>query len=82
MHLLLEIACTFPLALLVRADDQSAAEALIDKAVQAMGGETKLAKLRAATWKAKGTFHSGAKQLRWPTRIQPSCQTGSVSSWI
>ena len=41
----------------VRADDQAEMKALVTKAVQAMGGQAKLAKLRAATWKGKGTLH-------------------------
>jgi outer membrane lipoprotein-sorting protein len=39
-----------------RADD-AAARATVDKAVQALGGEAKLAKFKAATGKLKGTFH-------------------------
>ena len=36
-----------------RADD---AQAIIDKAVKALGGEEKLSKVKAATWKGKGTI--------------------------
>jgi hypothetical protein len=41
---------------LARADEQ-AARALVDRAVQAQGGEAKLAKLPASMAKLKGTFH-------------------------
>jgi hypothetical protein len=47
----------------VRADDQSA-KAILDKAIQALGGEQKLAKAaEAATWKAKGTVSFGDNRL-------------------
>jgi hypothetical protein len=49
----LVLAATVP----ARADDGAAARALVDKAVQAQGGETKLAKFPAAVVKLKGTFH-------------------------
>lgn len=39
-----------------RADDQ-AVRSIIDKAIKAQGGEEKLAKGKAVTWKGKGTFH-------------------------
>lgn len=40
----------------VQADDQAEALKIIDKALQASGGD-KAAKMKAATWKMKGTFH-------------------------
>lgn len=40
----------------VQADD-AAARALVDKGIQALGGEAKLAKFPAVTAKLKGTFH-------------------------
>lgn len=39
-----------------RADEKDAL-AIIDKAVKALGGEEKLAKIKAATWKTKGKLH-------------------------
>ena len=39
-----------------RADEQAEARAIIDKAIQAMGGEAKLAEFKAVTWKSKGTL--------------------------
>ncbi len=41
----------------VRADDQ--ANAVIDKAIEAHGGEATLAKLKAETWKTKGAMAGG-----------------------
>jgi hypothetical protein len=40
---------------LVRADDQADAKPVLDKAIKALGGEDKLAKLTAGTWKGKIT---------------------------
>src|SRR4051812_5104351 len=39
-----------------RADERSDALAVIDKAVKAAGGEERLAKVKAATWKGKGKY--------------------------
>ncbi len=41
----------------LRADDPDAAKAIVDQAIKASGSEGKLAKLRAATIKLKGTVH-------------------------
>jgi hypothetical protein len=41
----------------VRADDQGETRALVDKAIKALGGKDKLARFKAATWKAKGTLY-------------------------
>src|SRR5437899_309210 len=40
----------------LRADDPNGPRAVVDKAIQATGGEAKLSKLKAATWKGKGTI--------------------------
>ena len=40
----------------VRAADAKDANAILDKAVQALGGAEKLGKLKAASWTAKGTI--------------------------
>jgi outer membrane lipoprotein-sorting protein len=40
----------------VRGDDKTEAAAILDKGIQALGGEARLAKFKAATWKAKGKF--------------------------
>jgi outer membrane lipoprotein-sorting protein len=42
---------------LLRADDDAAAKAIIDKAVKAHGGQDNLAKIKAATWTDKGKFY-------------------------
>jgi len=39
--------------------DEKGAGAILDKAIQALGGEEKLSKLRAFTWKTKGTVTFG-----------------------
>jgi outer membrane lipoprotein-sorting protein len=41
----------------VRADDKAETRAIIDKAIKAMGGKEKLAKEKAATFKAKGKYY-------------------------
>jgi hypothetical protein len=40
-----------------RADDPAEARAVLDKAIKALGGEAKLGKIKAATWKGKGKFY-------------------------
>jgi hypothetical protein len=40
-----------------RAQDKDGAAAVIDKAIKAVGGEAKIAKYKAQTFKAKGTFY-------------------------
>jgi hypothetical protein len=57
------LAGTWPAA----ADDQAEAKALIDKAVKAAGGADKVGKLTAATWKGKGGFTDGNKQIDFTT---------------
>jgi hypothetical protein len=62
----------------VRADDQAELKALVDKAIKVTGGEEKLAKYKAATWKAKGTFHgmgmaipfTGDWAVQWPDQFR------------
>src|SRR6266849_10600758 len=39
-----------------RAADPKNANAILDKAIKALGGEAKLSKIKAASWKAKGTI--------------------------
>ena len=43
----------------VRAADDKEAKAILDKAIKALGGEEKLSKIKAVTWKAKGTLNFG-----------------------
>lgn len=62
----------------VAADAQSDARAIIDKAIQAQGGEAKLAKFKAQTWKEKGTYYgqgnglpyTGSYALQWPNQFR------------
>jgi len=63
---------------LVRAEDQAKARAIIDKALQAAGGEEKLAKFKAQTFDEKGTYYgsgngqpyTGTYSLQWPDRYR------------
>jgi len=58
--LLLSIASLFSAAgRAARADDRTDMIALIDKAVQALGGEAKVARLQTVGWKSKWTFKGG-----------------------
>jgi outer membrane lipoprotein-sorting protein len=47
----------------VRAEEKDEAKAVVDKALKAMGGEAKVAKLKAGTWKAKMTASDGGKDI-------------------
>jgi hypothetical protein len=40
-----------------RAEGDKDTKAVLDKAIKALGGEEKLSKVKAATWKGKGTIH-------------------------
>jgi hypothetical protein len=56
---------------LVRGDDQ-AAQAILDKAIKAMGGEEQLSKVRAAAWKANGkiTINGNESEFKSGATIQ------------
>lgn len=41
--------------------DHKSAQTVVEKAIKALGGAEMQAKLRATTWKEKGTFHQGGK---------------------
>lgn len=45
------------------ADDQAEINALIDKAVKAMGGQEKMAKLKASSWKGKANLQEGGQAI-------------------
>ncbi len=47
----------------LRAEEKDEAKAVVDKALKAMGGEAKVAKLKAGTWKAKLTASEGGKDI-------------------
>jgi hypothetical protein len=61
-----------------RGDDAADARALIDKAMKAAGGKDKLAKLKAQTWKEKGTYYGMGEGLpytanfavQWPDKFR------------
>jgi hypothetical protein len=48
-----------------RADDKPDPNAILDKAIKALGGEATLEKYKAATWKGKGTFHTGTAAIAY-----------------
>lgn len=64
-----------------RAEDKDC-RAIIDKAIQAAGGEEKLAKNKALTWKEKGTFsgqgaaqpYTGTYEVQWPDQFRMEIQ--------
>jgi hypothetical protein len=62
----------------VRADDMP--KAIIEKAIKATGGEEKLGKYKAATWKAKGKINFGGTEIEWTGDFfsQPPKQMKSV----
>jgi hypothetical protein len=59
----LVICCPLVLTGLLRADDQADALAVVDKALKAMGGEAKVAKFKAGTWKGKATAQEGGNEI-------------------
>jgi hypothetical protein len=60
-------ACLFPAA--ARADDAADARAVLDRAVKAMGGKDKLARLQAVTWKGKGTVQIEAVKVSFTDEL-------------
>ena len=62
----------------VRPGEPKDARAIVGKAIQAMGGEAKLAKQKAFTWKDKGTYYgmgdgqpySGEFAVQWPGQFR------------
>jgi hypothetical protein len=64
---------------LVRSGDDKDARAIVDKAIKAAGGEAKLAKLKAATGKEKGTYYGMGENgfpytanyaIQWPDQFR------------
>jgi hypothetical protein len=61
-----------------RADDQADCRAVVDKAIKALGGQGKLSKYKAATWKEKGVYHGmgtplpymGKYAVQWPGQFR------------
>jgi hypothetical protein len=48
-----------------RAEDKTEAKAVVEKGIKALGGEEKLAKYKAATWKGKGKINFGGTEIEW-----------------
>ncbi len=63
LMLLLGVCVVLGLVGGVRADDQADAKALIDKAIKAMGGEGKVARLKNTIVKGKASFQEGGQQI-------------------
>lgn len=59
----LAVILILKLAAPLRADDQPEVNAVIDKAIAALGGREKLAKFHAATWKGKAAFQAGGQDI-------------------
>jgi len=51
-----------------RAEDDKDAKAIVDKAIKALGGEEKLSKVKAATWKAKGKINFGGSESEFTSQ--------------
>src|SRR4051794_12104141 len=60
-----------------RSEEKAGPRAIIDKAIQAAGGEAKLAQFKAHTWTEKGTYYgmgdglpyTGKYAVQWPDRF-------------
>jgi hypothetical protein len=71
------VAC-FCFSGVVRGDDESDARAIVAKAIKATGGEEKLAKFNAQTWKETGTYYGmgdglpyiGNYAAQWPKQFK------------
>jgi hypothetical protein len=51
-----------------RGGDEKDTKAILDKAIKALGGEEKLAKVKGATWKSKGTISFGGNDSEFTLR--------------
>ena len=66
--------------------EEKDARGIIDKAIKAVGGEAKLAKHKAATWKSKGTYYGmgdglpfeGAYANQWPDQFRMDIENAFV----
>lgn len=73
-----------------RADDQAEMKALVDKAIKAAGGEAKLAKFAAHTFKGKGKFYgtgegvdyTGDWAVQQPDKQRVQIETGGDMKFI
>lgn len=81
----LAVALALAAAGAARADEQADMKAVIDKAIKAAGGEEKLAKFKAATFKAKGKFYgmgegidyTGEYAVQQPDKFRVRIEAGS-----
>jgi outer membrane lipoprotein-sorting protein len=72
-------------ASVVRADDDAASKALVEKAMKAHGGETKIVQFKAETFKAKGKFYgigdgveyTGEWSLQSPDKMRVRIESGA-----
>jgi hypothetical protein len=70
--------CVLVLTVAARADEQTEALALVNKAIAAVGGAEQLARFNASTWNEKGTYHgmgqalpyTGQFAVEWPGRFR------------
>src|SRR5438132_2345343 len=65
----------------VRADDQAATKSLLDNAIQAAGGEAKLTKFQANTFKGNGKYHRDDLAFTGEWYYQAPARTRSVMNF-
>lgn len=65
---LLAALCVLGLGVRDGAADDKDAQAIIAKAIKALGGEDKLSKIKGATWKAKGTITFGGNDAEFTSK--------------
>ena len=65
----------------VRADDKVAVKPLLDKAIQAAGGEAKLTKFQATTFKGKGKYHRDDLSFTGEWYYQAPARTRSIMNF-
>jgi hypothetical protein len=69
MRKVLGVVCVagllLPAAPPVRADDKADAEAILEKGIKALGGEARLTRFKAATWKGDGTLRLGNQDVKY-----------------
>jgi hypothetical protein len=77
----------FVFATAAKADDADQARAIVDKAIKAIGGEDKIAKFKAHTWKNKGTWYgmgdgvpyTALYAVSWPDRFRFEVEGGFMT---
>src|SRR4051794_12513866 len=63
LRIWIAVALTLACVGLVQSGEEKDARAIVDKGIQAMGGEAKLTKLQSATFKEKGTYYGMGQGL-------------------